>query len=526
MYQEYSQKYEEFNYELLATANKSWSDHSFVANVGANYLQRNRRISDISTSGGLIIPNYYSLNNATSTIINPTTGIYKKQLSSVYGSISYGWKGTVYLDGTFRNDWSSTLPVEHNSYFYPSVTSSVILSELPGLRNSNWLSFAKLRLGWAQVGNDTDPYQLYKVYEAVSSINGRSAYTLPNQLNNINLKPEITSSLETGLQLQFFKDLINLDFTYYNNSSRNQIISLPTSAAFGYSSMLINAGEINNRGFEVILGINPVKSRNWDWNTTFNFSRNINKIIELSDAVNKLNLSTTLVTLTAQEGKSYGQIEGYDFVYAPDGQKVVGENGLHMRTQQIVPLGSVLPDFLWSFQNGLRYKNLRFNFLVDSRVGGKFFSQTYSVAMYSGILPETAANGIRETGVVSDGVTADVTFNADGTYSVTNIAPNTKNVTAQAWARNYSNGPTAYSIFDATFIKLRELSLGYDIKLSENSPVKSIGTSLYARNLFYLYRKSKTIDPELTNSSGNVQGIEGGNMPTPLTYGINLSFRF
>lgn len=526
MYQEYSQKYEEFNYELLATANKSWSDHSFVANVGANYLQRNRRISDISTSGGLIIPNYYSLNNATSTIINPTTGIFKKQLSSVYGSISYGWKGTVYLDGTFRNDWSSTLPVEHNSYFYPSVTSSVILSELPGLRNSNWLSFAKLRLGWAQVGNDTDPYQLYKVYEAVSSINGRSAYTLPNQLNNINLKPEITSSLETGLQLQFFKDLINLDFTYYNNSSRNQIISLPTSAAFGYSSMLINAGEINNRGFEVILGINPVKSRNWDWNTTFNFSRNINKIIELSDAVNKLNLSTTLVTLTAQEGKSYGQIEGYDFVYAPDGQKVVGENGLHMRTQQIVPLGSVLPDFLWSFQNGLRYKNLRFNFLVDSRVGGKFFSQTYSVAMYSGILPETAANGIRETGVVSDGVTADVTFNADGTYSVTNIAPNTKNVTAQAWARNYSNGPTAYSIFDATFIKLRELSLGYDIKLSENSPVKSIGTSLYARNLFYLYRKSKTIDPELTNSSGNVQGIEGGNMPTPLTYGINLSFRF
>src|SRR5690554_1391713 len=525
-YQEYNQKYEEFNYDLLATVNKSWDDHSLLANAGTNFLQRTRRVSDISTSGGLIIPNYYSLNNATSTIINPSTGIYKKQLSSVYGSISYGWKGTVYLDGTFRNDWSSTLPVEHNSYFYPSVTSSVILSELPGLRNSNWLSFAKLRLGWAQVGNDTDPYQLYKVYEAVSSINGRSAYTLPNQLNNINLKPEITSSLETGLQLQFFKDLINLDFTYYNNSSRNQIISLPTSAAFGYSSMLINAGEINNRGFEVILGINPVKSRNWDWNTTFNFSRNINKIIELSDAVNKLNLSTTLVTLTAQEGKSYGQIEGYDFVYAPDGQKVVGENGLHMRTQQIVPLGSVLPDFLWSFQNGLRYKNLRFNFLVDSRVGGKFFSQTYSVAMYSGILPETAANGIRETGVVSDGVTADVTFNADGTYSVTNIAPNTKNVTAQAWARNYSNGPTAYSIFDATFIKLRELSLGYDIKLSENSPVKSIGTSLYARNLFYLYRKSKTIDPELTNSSGNVQGIEGGNMPTPLTYGINLSFRF
>lgn len=526
MYQEYNQKYQEFNYELLATAKHSWNNHSFVANLGSNFLQRDRRISDISTSGGLIIPDYYSLKNATSTIINPSTGIYKQQLSSLYGSVSYGWRSTFYLDGTFRNDWSSTLPVKYNSYFYPSVTSSVILSELPVLNNQDWLSFAKFRIGWAQVGNDTDPYQLYKVYEAVNAINGKSAYSLPNQLNNLNLKPEITSSFETGVQLQLFRDLIDLDVTYYNNTSRNQIISLPTSNAFGYSSKLINAGEINNKGFEVILGVNPVKSHNWDWNTTFNFSKNINKIIHLSDAVSKLNLSTTLVTLTAQEGKSYGQLEGYDFVYAPDGQKVIGTDGLYMRTQQLVPLGSVLPDFLWSFQNGLRYKNLRFNFLIDSRVGGKFYSQTYSVAMYSGILPETAANGIRETGVVADGVTGNVSFNSDGSYSVTNTAQNTKNVSAQAWARNHSNGPTAFSIFDASFIKLRELSLGYDFNLSQNSAIKGFGASLYARNLFYLYRESKTIDPELTNSSGNVQGIEGGNMPSPQTYGINLSIRF
>lgn len=526
MYQEYNQKYQEFNYELLATATRTWNNHSLLANLGSNFLQRDRRITDISTSGGLIIPNYYSLKNATSTIINPATGIYKKQLSSVYGSVSYGWRSTFYLDGTFRNDWSSTLPVKYNSYFYPSVTSSVILSELPVLNDQDWLSFAKFRLGWAQVGNDTDPYQLYKVYEAVNSINGKSAYTLPNQLNNLNLKPEITSSFETGVQLQLFRNLINLDVTYYNNTSRNQIISLPTSNAFGYSSKLINAGEINNKGYEVILGINPVKTHNWDWNTTVNFSKNINKIIQLSDAVSKLNLSTTLVTLTAQEGESYGQLEGYDFVYAPDGQKVVGSDGLYMRTQQLVPLGSVLPDFLWSFQNGLRYKNLRFNFLIDSRVGGKFFSQTYGVAMYSGILPVTAANGIRETGIVSDGVTGDVAFNSDGTYTVTNIAENTKNVTAQAWARNHSNGPTAFSVFDASFIKLRELSLGYDFNLADNSAISGIGASVYARNLFYLYRDSKTIDPELTNSSGNVQGIEGGNMPSPLTYGINLSIRF
>lgn len=526
MYQEYNQKYEEFNYELLATANRTWNNHSLVANLGGNFLERNRRISDISTSGGLIIPNYYSLNNATSTLINPATGIYRKQLSSVYGSVSYGWRSTVYLDGTFRNDWSSTLPVTHNSYFYPSVTSSVILSELDGLRNHDWLSFAKIRLGWAQVGNDTDPYQLYKVYQAVNAINGKSAYTLPDQLNNLNLKPEITSSVEAGLQLQLFHNLIDLDLTWYNNSSRNQIISLPTSDAFGYSSKLINAGEINNRGFEVVLGINPIRRRDLDWNTTINFSRNRNKIIRLSDAVSSLNLSTSLITLTAQEGEGYGQLYGYDFVYAPEGQKVVGPDGLYLRTQQLVPLGSVLPDYLWSFQNGLRYKNIRFNFLIDSRVGGKFFSQTYKVAMYSGILPETAADGIRENGIVSEGVTGDVSFHPDGSYTVTNTAENTKLVTAQAWSRNHYNGPTAFSIFDATFIKLRELSLGYDFPLSDNKVVKGIGASVYGRNLFYLYRESKTIDPELTNSSGNVQGIEGGNMPTPASFGINVNIRF
>lgn len=526
MYQEYSQNYGEFNYELLASLNRNWDLHSLVANVGTNLLQNNRRISDISTSGGLIVPNYYSLKNATSTVISPETGLYKKELFSVFGSVSYGWRSTLYLDATFRNDWSSTLPVEHNSYFYPSVTSSVILSEISGLRDLDWLSFAKYRLGWAQVGNDTDPYRLYKIYQAITPINGNIAYTLPRQLNNLNLKPEITSSIETGVELQLFNQLLNVDFTYYNNTSRNQIISLPTSDAFGYASKLINAGEINNKGIEVVLGVNPVRTRDLDWNFSVNYSKNANKIIELSDAVSRLDLSTSLVSLVAQEGESYGQLYGYDFVYAPDGQRVVGSDGLYMRTQQLVPLGSVLPDFLWSFQNGLRYKNLRFNFLIDSRVGGSFFSQTYKVAMYSGILPETAANGIRETGIVSEGVTGDVLFNADGSYTVSNVAENTKNVTAQAWSRNQYNGPTTFDIFDATYIKLRELSLGYDFKLPENAPVRSIGTSVYARNLFYLYRKSKVIDPELTNSGGNVQGIEGGNMPTPITYGINLSIQF
>lgn len=525
MYQEYSQKFDEFNYEFLATSNNRWGDHSLIANLGANYMRRNRRVSDIQTSGGLMIPAYYSLNNASSVIINPSTGLYKKAISSVYGSVSYGWKSMLYLDGTIRNDWSSTLPTDNNSFLYPSLTSSFVFTELPAFKDQNWLSFGKVRLGWAEVGNDTDPYQLYKTYEALNAFDGNISYTLSDKLNNPNLKPEITSSWEAGLQLQLFNNLIGLDVTYYNNNSRNQIIQLPTSDAFGYSYKLINAGKINNKGIEATLTVNPIRQKDWDWTAIANISKNSNKIIKLSDAVNTLQLSNTLVSLVAQEGESYGQIKGYDFVYAPDGKKVVNSDGVYMRTDQFASLGSVLPDFLWSFQNQLRYKDFTFGFLIDSRVGGKFFSQTYKVGMYSGILESTAANNIREDGIILDGVTGNVVFNADGTYTVSNTATNDKRVTAQAWAQNQYNGPTAYTVFDATFIKLRELTLGYTFNLPKWK-VKSINVTAYARNLWNIYTKSKDIDPELTNSSGNVQGIEGGNLPTPVTYGINLGFKF
>ncbi|WP_165021022.1 SusC/RagA family TonB-linked outer membrane protein [Dysgonomonas sp. ZJ279] len=525
MYQEYSQNFSEFNYEFLATANNRWGEHSLVTNVGANYMRRNRRISDIQTSGGLIVPQFYSLKNATSVVINPTTGLYKKAISSIYGSFSYGWKSMIYVDGTLRNDWSSTLPTDNNSFLYPSLTSSIVLSELAALKNQSWLSFAKVRLGWAQVGNDTDPYQLYKTYKAMTAVNGNAAYVLPDQLNNLNLKPEITSSWETGFELQLFNNLIGLDFTYYDNMSRNQIISLPTSDAFGYSSKLINAGKINNKGIEVTLTANIIRQKDLDWTSVVNFSKNTNKIIKLSDAVNTLQLDNTLVSLVAKEGDSYGQIMGYDFVYAPDGQKVVNSDGVYMRTEQLVPLGSVMPDFLWSIHNQFRYKDFTFGFLVDSRIGGNFFSQTYKVGMYSGILESTAANNIRETGIVVDGVRGDVAFNPNGTYTVTNTSPNDKNVSAQDWARNQYNGPTAHTVFDATFIKLRELTLGYTFNLPKYK-IQSVSVTAYARNLWNIYTKSKDIDPELTNSSGNIQGVEGGNIPVPITYGLNLGLKF
>src|SRR5690606_36374709 len=193
---------------------------------------------------------------------------------------------------------------------------------------------------------------------------------------------------------------------------------------------------------------------------------------------------------------------------------------------QLVPLGSILPDFTVGFQNSFQYKNFSLGFLVDGRIGGKFFSQTYKVGMYAGILDKTAANNVRETGVVLDGVQADVTFHADGTYTVDNVTENTTNITAQQWARNEYNGPTTFSIFDASYIQFREVVLGYDIPLKSTKTVKNVNVSLYGRNLWNIYTKSKYIDPEFTTSGGNVQGIEGGNIPTPITYGLHVNLKF
>lgn len=523
-YEEAANTLNEYNYEFLATANKNWDNWSLVANIGANLRDQQRKVDYAITQGGLVVPNYYNLKNASAVKIDNRR--YHKRISSLYGSVSLGYQDYLFLDATLRNDWSSTLPTNNNSFIYPSFTGSFVFSQLEGIKQLDWLSFAKLRLGWAQVGNDTDPYQLAKVYEVEQAFDGKPSNSLPQTLNNSVLKPEITSSWETGLQLQFFRNRLGLDVTYYNNDSRNQILPVPVSSSFGYEAKVLNAGKINNKGIEVTLTGTPIRKTDFEWNTVLNWSRNQNRVIHIDDMVNTLTLSDGLVNLVAREGETYGQFLGYDFVYAEDGRKVLDKDGVYMKTSQLVPLGSVLPKYIFGFQNQFRYKGFNLGFLIDGRVGGSFFSQTYKVGMYAGILDKTAANNIRETGVVLDGVKADVDFNADGTYSVGNVRENDTKVTAQQWARNEYNGPTAFSIFDATFVKLREVTLGYNFKINNSKVIKDVGVSLYGRNLWNIYTKSKYIDPEFTSSGGNVQGIEGGNIPTPLTYGFNVNVKF
>lgn len=521
-YEETSNRLNEYNYEFLATAKKNWDKVSLVANVGANLRNQSRKVDYGITQGGLIIPNYYNLKNASNVKIENFK--YNRRIASVYASASLGYHDYLFLDATVRNDWSSTLPTNANSFIYPSFTGSFVFSQVPGFQ-ADWLSFGKVRLGWAQVGNDTDPYQLYKAYDVEQSFNGLSSNKLPSTLNNSELKPEITSSWETGINLQFFRNRLGLDVTYYNNVSRNQILPIPVSSAFGYEAKVLNAGRVENKGLEIILNGTPIQNDNFEWNASLNYSRNKNKVLKLDELVNTLTLSSSLINLVAREGQPYGQLLGYDFVYA-DGQRVVKEDGTYLRTSQLVPLGSVLPDYLFGFQNNFRYKNFNFGFLIDGRVGGSFYSQTYNVGMYSGILDRTAENNVREDGLILDGVKADVVFNPDGTYTTNNVRENDTRITAQQWGRNESTGPTTFSIFDGTFVKLREVTLGYNIPLNDPKVVKGVRISAYARNVWNIYTKSKYIDPEFANSSGNVQGIEAGNIPTPLTYGFNVNLKF
>ncbi|RAI99455.1 TonB-linked SusC/RagA family outer membrane protein [Chitinophaga skermanii] len=523
-YSEYSNNFSEFNYEFLASAKKKWNDFSLNAFAGGNIMNQKRRISNATTQGGLIIPDYYSLKNAASVLVDPF--FYHKSIYSLYGSFSLGYKNFWFLDGTIRNDWSSTLPVNNNSFAYPSLTSSVILSELAPFKSLSWLNFAKVRVGWAQVGNDTDPYQLALVYDPVQAFQGNSGYKLPNIQNNAALKPEITSSWETGITLKALNNRVGLDVTYYNSNSRNQIINIPTSTAYGFDSKYVNAGKINNQGIEVSLNVVPIVTKDFEWNVNVNWSRNRNKVVKLIDGVSSLTLADALVTLVAAEGQPYGQLMGYDFVYDANGKKVVKADGTYARTEQLRPLGSVLPDYIFGFQQQFRYKNWDASVLVDGRVGGKFFSQTYKVGVRAGILENTAANNIRETGVVLDGVQGDITFNPNGTYTVTNTKTNTVNTTANAWALGNYNGPTTEHIFSGTFVKLREITLGYNVPMSKTGVIRGIRVGAYGRNLWNIYQASKYIDPEITNSGGNIQGVEGGNIPVPVNYGVNVQVKF
>ena len=530
----------ELNAEFLLMANKKFGeDWGLNVNLGGNYRNKDYKSLNSTTIGGLFIPELYTLSNAPSN----TSLDFKsrKVVNSLYGSISLGWKSMLYLDVTGRNDWSSTLPKTHQSYFYPSVSLSWVFKELPGLKEAKWLTYGKIRGGWAQVGNDTDPYRTLFAYANMLDpdlypyqFGSLAIYQLPTTLNNPELLPETTRSWEVGLELKFLQNRIGLDATYYSKNSINQILPVAISGATGYYYKVMNAGEIANKGVELFLTLVPVVVKDkFEWTITANFGLNRNKVVSLAEGIENLQLGAAPfnVTVNALVGEPYGQIMGSDFVYDSEGNPVVDQDGRYL-VGDVKPLGSVLPD--WNLGVGTQFYLHGFTLgaLIDIQQGGHFFSTTKMWGIYSGILEPSAEGTMREDGVVIDAPVAvfdgsgNPVYNEDGTVQVEEEW-NTTVLDARTYCSDFYDGPAAQNVLDASYVKLREISLSYTFPAKWTGPVRNLKIGLFGRNLATWGLAMKGIDPEsATTSSGNIQGIEGAGLPSTRTFGVNIGFNF
>ena len=535
-YSEYTRQLQETNLDAYLNFNKEInSDLSMVGFVGVNKRIRDYKRLGAYTLGGLNTPGLY-------TIANGGDGYQisdyedSKVINSLLGSVNLGYQNTLFIDVTARNDWSSSLPESSNSYFYPSATASYVFSEVLDISG---MSFGKLRLGWAQVGNDTGPYQTGLTYGVNPNFGSSGSASVPNSQNNPDLRPEKTSSFEVGTEMSFFLDRLRIDATYYSNITEDLIFNVPVSATSGYTSAVLNAGKTQNRGVELAISGTPVQTENFRWDLGLNFAKNENELLELADGVENIRYTSLFgVTLEARPGQPLGTFYGYDFVYDDNGDKLVNPNGTYVRTPGVVPIGDILADFTGGVWSDMQYKNLSFSALVDFQKGGSVHSYSNQWGKYSGTLAETAEEGMREDGVTVDGVYGTYTTTDDGEIDEivyldeagevsTSAIDNSTNLGAQSHFF-YNQGYVIHAAdqYDASFVKLREMRLDYNLPASVTSglPFSNISIGIYGRNLAILHKNVPHIDPEVATSSSNVQGFEGGQLPAERTIGFNLKF--
>ena len=371
-YTERARQQYEINHEWMLMGHYDFSDFSLQANLGANIMHRRYELTTGATQGGLAIPLLYNLSNSVQTPL-ASNEVSRRGLNSFFGNVSVGWRSMLYLEATLRRDSSSTLPKGNNTYWYPSFTTSFIFSEL--LSNQlPWLTYGKLRAGWAKVGNDTAPYSLLTAYKQYTNIgNGVPGYILSSTLNNKQLKPETTYSWEVGLELAFLKNRLGLDVTYYSSESRDQIVPFSVSGSTGYTYAVYNAGVLTNRGVELTLHATPVQTRSFEWNTTLTLSQNKNRVKKLIDNVDYYRIATGRfrAELGAYVGQEYGVIMGTNYVYDSEGRRMIDpETGLYQSTVGYESLGSAYPDFTGGWNNNFHLGRFDASIQLDFQKGG------------------------------------------------------------------------------------------------------------------------------------------------------------
>lgn len=509
---------QERNFDFTLNFDKSFGDFRVDGLIGAN-KRDNKFRSMMLSAADLTVADIYAISNIKGL---PGRANYNSmyETQSAYFAANGSYKDYLFLGVTGRNDWSSTLAANNRSFFYPSISLGFIVTEAFKL-DSEKISYFKLRANVARVGGGTDPYLLNRTYSA-GTYNATSYFNPSSVLPPINLEPFQTSSYELGAEMKFLKNRFSLDLTYYNQTTVNQIINVGTSRASGYASMTMNAGEIQNSGIEIMfLGKVLEKKSGLNWDISINWGKNKSMVNSLYGGLSSYQISGGFggATLRGIPGQDWGILWGLPFVRNANGKVVVDNLGIPKTTSVGVNLGSVTPDWNGGITNSFGYKGFNLNFLTDVRMGGKFFSTTAWHSYPTGAYAVTTQNNVRETGLIVDAVFDDG-------------KPNNVRVSAQ----DYYNGGWMwnnheYSILDGTFIKLREVIIGYDFKLKKASFIQRLNLSMVGRNLAILYRDKSTrelgIDPEvgLGSSAGGV-GFENFQIPTVRSFGINLKASF
>ena len=512
---------------------KKFNDINFDASIGGNRLNQTASTTQVQTTS-LAQPGIFSLNNAASPI--ESFGFRsEKRINSLYAFAKAGYKNFLYLDVTARNDWSSALATpftaDNTSFFYPSVSTSFILSNVIELPKA--VDFAKIRASYAQVGNDTDPYQTQGTFISQTPVNSQPTFTNQDFIPNQNLRPETTSSIELGFDIRFLKQRLNLDFTYYNAVTSDQILSLPIGVSSGFSQQVVNAGSVRNTGVEIVLNAIPVRTDNFQWSSTVNFATNRATVEELPQEEGRLTLAYSRVYDSqdqtvwhqVEEGGRIGDLYGTGYQRNENGDFVLTADGRFIADPELRKLGNYNADFTMGFNNSFTYKNWDASFLLDWRQGGILVSRTLALAAVGGQLEETANRpdaGIVANGVVNTGTAADPVY-----------VQNTTAVSAESYYRQfYDRNHEENNVYDASYLKMRQFSIGYSFDLNKgalglfNDGAK-MNVSLIGRNLFAI-SAIPHFDPEqlAVQGQGFVSGVEDLSYASSRSIGVKAGITF
>lgn len=529
-----------YSAELLAIYKGKFKKWDYGATLGGSLYKTDNKTQDV-TAQNMIMRDAKTLQSFTEKTIREE--IYRRQINSLYGSMNFAYDNFAFLDMTLRGDCSSTLPVNNNVYWYPSVSGSLLFSELLHV-DKNILPYGKVRASWAKVGNDTSPYMLRPTYEMALNSFGQypmasiSGDVIPNK----NLKPTMTNSIELGFELKFLKNRLGLDFTYYNQNSKDQILRMNTSYASGYRYQLINAGDIENRGIEVGLNTRPIEMKDFSWDLNVNFAKNSNKVKELANGVDEFELASARwlgVKVVAKVGENYGCIMGKDFLRNDNGDIIIdGKTGLPKMTHDLKVLGNATWDWTGGLTTNVRYKNFSMGAIFDVKVGADLYSMSarsaYSTGKHKETLEGRDAWYESEEKRLAAGVTAKdwhptggyvakgVIEQPDGTFK-----PNDIFVSPQEYWTYVTTQTARPFIYDNTYVKLREFTLSYAFpRRMLGKVVNALSVSFVARNLFNLYKNVPNIDPDSNYNNSTGMGLEFGSLPSRRSFGLNVNLKF